>query len=161
LSAEDVQGDARLLAAPYESLDLFGTLIVGEYRLGSLHAQETTPMNYQAELNKASQTVQKQIAETEEKIGEVQNEFAKTLDVMSRAAMSRATAEVELGLKLSHKLSTARSPLDTLSACQEWLTEEMKARTEDARQFMTNCQSFVSEGTRVFSNGGSKRRMSR
>jgi hypothetical protein len=54
------------------------------------------------------QIVQKQIAETEEKIGEVQNEFAKTLDVMSRAAMSRATAEVELGLKLSHKLSTAR-----------------------------------------------------
>jgi hypothetical protein len=39
-------------SAPYESLDLFGTLIVGEYRLGSLHAQETTPMNYQAELNK-------------------------------------------------------------------------------------------------------------
>jgi hypothetical protein len=118
-------------------------------------------MNYQAELNKASQTVQKQIAETQEKIGEVHNEFAKTLDVMSRAAISRATAQLELGLKLSHKLSTASSPLDALSAYQEWLTEEMHARTEDTRLFVTNCQSFVSEGTRVFSNGGSKRRMSR
>jgi hypothetical protein len=118
--------------------------------------------NYQAELNKVSKTVQKQIAETEEKIGEVQNEFAKTLDVMSRAAMSRATAEIELGLKLSQKLSTARSPSDAMSAYQEWLTEEMKARTEDTRQFMTNCQNFITEGTRLFSNGGSnERRMSR
>ena len=73
-------------------------------------------MNYQTELNKASQTVQKQIAETEEKIGEVQNEFARTLDVMNRAAMSRATAEVELGLKLSQKLGAARSPSDALTA---------------------------------------------
>jgi hypothetical protein len=115
--------------------------------------------NYQAELNKASKTVQKQMAETEEKIGEVQNEFAKTLDVMSRAAMSRVTAEIELSLKLSQKLGTARSPSDALSAYHEWLTEEMKARTEDARQFMTNCQGFVTEGTRLFSNG--KGRMSR
>jgi len=116
---------------------------------------------YQAELNKVSKTFQKQIAETEEKIGEVQTEFAKTLEAMSRAAMSRATAEIELGLKLSKKLSTARSPYDALSACQEWFTEEMSARNEDARQFMTNCQRFMTEGTRLFSNGGSNGRMSR
>jgi hypothetical protein len=117
--------------------------------------------NYQAELNKASKIVQKQMAETEEKIGEVQNEFAKAVDVINRAAMSRATAEIELGLKLSQKLSTARSPSDALLACQEWLTEEMKARTEDTRQFTTNCQRFITEGTRLFSIGGSNGRMSR
>ena len=117
--------------------------------------------SYQVELNKVSKTVQKQIAETEEKIGEVKNEFAKALDVMSRAAMSRAAAEIELGLKLSQKLSTARSPSDALLACQEWLTEEIKARTEDTRQFMTNCQRFMTEGTRLFSDGGSNGRMSR
>jgi len=117
--------------------------------------------SYQTELTKVSKTVQKQIAETEEKIGEVQNEFAKTLDVMNRAAMSRATAEIELSLKLSQKLSTARSPSDALLACQEWLTEEIKARTEDTRQFMTNCQRFMTEGTRLFSDGGSNGRMSR
>ena len=109
--------------------------------------------SYQAELNKASKTVQKQIADTGEKIDEVQHEFAKTLDVMHRAAMSRATAEIELGVKLSQKLSTVRSPSDALAAYQEWFTEEMKARTEDARQFMTNCQMFIPEGTRLFSNG--------
>jgi len=118
-------------------------------------------MNYQAELNKVSKTVQKQIAETEEKIGEVQNEFARTLDVMNRAAMSRATAEVELGLKLSQKLGAARSPSDALTAYQEWLTEEMKARAEDARQFMANCQRLMTEGTRFLSNGGSNGRTSR
>jgi hypothetical protein len=111
--------------------------------------------SYQAELTKASNTVQKQIAETEEKIGEVQHEFAKTLDVMRRAAVSRATAEIELGVKLSQKLTAARSPADALSAYQEWLTEEMKARTEDARQFMADCHTFITEGTRLFSNAGS------
>jgi predicted nucleic acid-binding Zn-ribbon protein len=90
-------------------------------------------MNYQAELNKVSQTVQKQIAETEDKISEVQSEFAKTIEVMNRAVMSRATAQVELGVKLSQKLTTARSPLDAVSAYQEWLTEAMQARTEDTR----------------------------
>ncbi len=115
-------------------------------------------MNYQTELNKVSQTVQKQIAETDDKISEVQNEFAKTIEVMNRAVMSSATANVELGVKLSQKLTTARSPLDALSAYQEWLTEAMQARTEDTRQFMTHCQNFLSEGTRLFSNGGSKKR---
>jgi hypothetical protein len=110
-------------------------------------------MNYQAELSKVSKTVQKQMAETEEKIGEVQNEFAKTIEVINRAAMSRFAAEIELGLKLSKRLTTAYSPSDALVACQEWLTEEMKARTEDTRQFMTNCQRLMGEGTRLFSNG--------
>jgi excinuclease UvrABC helicase subunit UvrB len=120
-----------------------------------------TQMNYQAELNKVSQTVQKQIAETEDKISEVQNEFAKTIEVMNRAVMSSATANVELGVKLSQKLTTARSPLDALSAYQEWLTEAMQARTEDTRQFAAHCQNLLSEGTRMFSNGRSKKRMSR
>jgi hypothetical protein len=118
-------------------------------------------MNYQAELNKVSKTVQKQMAETEEKIGEVQNEFAKTIEIINRAAMSRIAAEIELGLKLSHRLTTAHSPPDALVACQEWFTEEMKARTEDTRQLMTNCQRLMAEGTRLFSNGGSNGRTSR
>jgi hypothetical protein len=42
-----------------------------------------------------------------------------------------------------------------VSAYQEWLSEEMKARSEDARQFMTNSQKFITAGTRIFSNGGS------
>ena len=75
--------------------------------------------------------------------------------------MSRATAEIELGLKLSQKLSTVRSPSDALAAYQEWFTEEMKAHTEDARQFMANCQTFITEGTRLFSNGGSNGRVRR
>ena len=118
-------------------------------------------MNYHAELNKVSQTVQKQIAETEDRISDVQNEFAKTIEVMNRAVMSSATAQVELGVKLSQKLTMARSPLDAVSAYQEWLTEAMQARTEDTRQFMTHCQNFFSEGTRFFSNGGSRKRTSR
>jgi hypothetical protein len=111
-------------------------------------------------LTKTSKIVQEQIDEAEEKIGEVQNDFVKTLNVMSRAAMSRVTAEIELGLKLSQKLSTARSPADTLSAYQEWFIEAMNARTEDTRQFMTNCQRFITEGTRSFSDGRSNGRMS-
>ena len=121
--------------------------------------------SYEAEFNKASKTVQKRISETEEKIGEttrhVQNEWAKAFEEMSRTVMSRASAEMQLGLKLSAKLTACRSPYDAFSAYQEWLTEEMNARSEDARHFMANCQKFFTESTRLLSNGQSNGWMSR
>jgi hypothetical protein len=105
-------------------------------------------------LNKASKTVQKQISETEEKIGattrQFQSEWAKTFEEMSRLVISRATAEMELARKLSEKLSSARSPTDAISAYQEWLTAEMSERSEGARQFMANCQKFMTDSTRIF-----------
>ena len=114
-------------------------------------------MSSYEDFNKASKTVQKRISEAEEKIGEttrqVQSEWAMAFEEMSRTAMSRARAEMQLGLKLSQKLTACRSPLDAVSAYQEWMTEEMDARSEDARHFMTNCQKFFTESTRLFSNG--------
>jgi len=112
-----------------------------------------------------SETVQKKIAETEKKIGDttlqVQSEFFKTCEEMSRTVMSRARAEMQLGLKLSQKLTACRSPLDAVSAYQEWMTEEMDARSEAARHFMANCQKFFTESTRLLSNGQSNGWMSR
>ena len=114
-------------------------------------------MSSYEDFNKASKTVQKRISEAEEKIGEttrqVQNEWAKAFEEMSRTVMSRASAEMQLGLKLSQKLSACRSPLDAVSAYQEWMTEEMGARSEAGRHFMTNCQKFFTESTRLLSNG--------
>jgi hypothetical protein len=111
------------------------------------------------EFTEASKTVQKQFSETEQRIAEttrqVQGEWAKTLEEMHRTVLSCASGEVERGVELSHKLSAARSPTDFVSAYQEWLTGEMSARSEDARQFMANCQKFMTEGTRLFSNGWS------
>jgi hypothetical protein len=109
--------------------------------------------SYEAGFSKASKTVQKQISETEEKIGEttrqVQNECAKAFEEMTRTVMSRAGAEMQLGLKLSQKLTACRSPSDAFSAYQEWLTEEMNARSEDTRHFMASCQKFFTESTRL------------
>jgi len=120
--------------------------------------------SYQDELAEASKTAEKKIAETEKKIGDatrqVQDEFAKTIEEMSRAVMSRATAEIELGVKLTQRLGAARSLPDVVSAYQEWLSEAMNARSEDARQFMTNSQKFIAASTRLFSNGQSGRGMS-
>jgi len=114
--------------------------------------------SYQDELTEASKSAQKKIAETEKNIGDatrqLQDEFAKTFEEMSRVVMSRATAEIELGVKLTQKLGAARSLPDVVSAYQEWLSEEMNARSEDARQFMTNSQKFITASTRLFSNGG-------
>ena len=113
-------------------------------------------MTYQTELNEASKTVQKQISEAEEKFGEttrqVQNECAKAFEEMTRTVMSRAGAEMQLGLKLSQKLSAARSPSDAVSAYQEWLTEQMSERSEAARGYMASCQKFITESARLFSN---------
>ena len=106
-----------------------------------------------------SRTVQKKIAETEKSIGDAtrqaQDEFARIFEEMSRAVMSRATTEIELGVRLTQKLGAARSLPDVMSAYQEWLSDEMNARSEDARQFMTNSQKFITASTRLFSNGWS------
>jgi hypothetical protein len=59
---------------------------------------------------------------------------------MNRDWMARATAEVELGLKLSKKLTDAHSVPDAVAAYQEWLNEEMGARAEDARLLLSNGQ---------------------
>ena len=111
--------------------------------------------SHEDEITKASKTVQREIAETEKKISDttlqVETEFAKTCEEMSQAIMSRATAQVELGMKLTEKLRAARSLPDVVSAYQEWLSAQMTACSEDARQFMTDSQKFMTTSTRLFS----------
>ena len=110
--------------------------------------------SYETELNKASKTAQKQISQAEERIAETtrqfQSDWAKTFEEMNQTIMSRAKAEMELAVKLSGRLSVARSPTDALLAYQEWLTAEMGARTDAARQLMANCQKFMADSTRIF-----------
>lgn len=66
--------------------------------------------------------------------------------------MARAKV-IELGLKLSKKLTDAHSVPDALSAYQEWLNEEMSARAEDARLLMSNGQKFLDTASRLLSSG--------
>jgi hypothetical protein len=110
---------------------------------------------YRDEFANASKTAQRKIAETDETVFQFQNEFAKTFEEMSRAVILRVRAEIELGVKLSQRLGAARSLPDVVSAYQEWLSDVMNARSEDARQFMINSQKFVTASTRLFSNGWS------
>ena len=118
------------------------------------------------ELTKASKTVEKQITQAEKQITEAErkigdatlhahDEFLKTLEEMNREVMSRMAAEVERGVKLSTKLSAARSLPDAVAAYQEWMSEETNARSEDARRFMANSQKFMTTSTRLLSNGWS------
>ncbi len=106
-----------------------------------------------------SKTAQAQFAETGKKIGEAalqaQNELFKALEEMGQEVMSCATAEVEIGLKLSKKLTAAHSVPDALAAYQEWLSEELSARAENARRLMTNSQKLMDTSTRLLSNGWS------
>jgi phasin protein len=84
---------------------------------------------------------------------QVQSEVFNALQEMSREWMECAKAEVEFGLKLSTKLTAARSVPDAIAAYQEWLNEEIGARAEDARRSMSNGQKFVDASTRLLSNG--------
>jgi hypothetical protein len=106
-----------------------------------------------------SKTAQAQFAETGKKIGEAalqaQNELFKALGEMGQEVMSCAAAEVEIGLKLSKKLTTAHSVPDALAAYQEWLSEEINTRAENARRLMTNTQKLMDSSTRLLSNGWS------
>ena len=80
-------------------------------------------------------------------------EFFDTLQEMRRDWMARATAEIELSLKLSKKLTDAHSVPDAVAAYQEWLNEEMGARAEDARLLMSSGQKFMDTTPRFLSSG--------
>jgi hypothetical protein len=81
------------------------------------------------------------------------SEFFKTLHEMRHHWMARATAEIELSLKLSKKLTDAHSVPDAVAAYQEWLNDEMGARAEDARLLMSNGQKFMDTTSRFLSGG--------
>ena len=121
--------------------------------------------DFETDLKKVTKAVEKQIADTQKKVSDVtlqaQDEFIKTVQQMSQTVMSRARDEKELGARLTQRLGEARSFPDVVSAYQEWLNNVMVARSEDARQFMTNWQKLMSEGTRLFSNSGSSWPMGR
>jgi hypothetical protein len=80
------------------------------------------------------------------------SEFFNVLREMGTEWMARARSEVELGLKLSKNLSAAHSVPDAITAYQEWLTEEMGARAEDARLLMSNGQKFIDTSSRLLAN---------
>ena len=78
-------------------------------------------------------TMAKQETRSDRSTNSAGTEFFNTLQEMRRDWMARATAEIELSLKLSKKLEAADSVPDALAAYQEWMNEEMGARAEDAR----------------------------
>jgi hypothetical protein len=102
-----------------------------------------------------SKSTQEQFADTGKKIGnatlQAQSEFLKTIEEIGRHWVTCATSEVEIGLKLSKKLTAAHTVPDALAAYQEWLSEEMNARAEDARRLMTNGQKFMNSSARLLS----------
>ena len=77
--------------------------------------------------------------------------LVEVLQEMRRHWMGRAMAEVELGLKLSTKLSEAHTVPEAMTAYQEWWSSEINARAEDARRLMTKGQEFVAAGSRLMS----------
>ena len=81
------------------------------------------------------------------------SEFFNIFQEIRREWMARATAEVELSLKLSKKLTDAHSVPDAVAAYQEWLNDEMGARAEDARLLMTSGQKFMDTTSRLLSSG--------
>jgi hypothetical protein len=88
------------------------------------------------------------------------SKFLNTLQEMRRDWMARATAEVELSFKLSKKLTDADSVPDAIAAYQEWLNEEMGARTEDALLLMSNGQKSMDTTSRFLSSGWTNAGMS-
>ena len=81
------------------------------------------------------------------------SEFFDTLREMGRNWMERASAEAERGSKLSKDLIAVHSVPEAVAACQEWMTKEMDARAEDARQFMSDGQKLMDSSARLLTNG--------
>jgi hypothetical protein len=98
-------------------------------------------------------TMAKEETRTDQSTNPAGLEFFDTLQEMRRDWMARATAEIELSLKLSKKLTDAHSVPDAVAAYQEWLNEEMGARAEDARLLMSSGQKFMDTTSRFLSSG--------
>ena len=79
-------------------------------------------------------------------------EFFGALREMSDEWVACARSELELGLKLSKNLSAAQSVPDAMTAYQEWLSEEMGARADDARRLMSNGQIFMDTSSRLITS---------
>jgi hypothetical protein len=62
---------------------------------------------------------------------------------MGRDGVERASAKVERGSKLKRDLSAPHSVPEAFMVCQEWLIKEMDARTQDARQLMSDGQKLM------------------
>jgi len=92
--------------------------------------------------------------------GPTGSEFFNALQEMSRDWMGRANAEVELGLKLSKNLTAAHSVPDAITAYQEWLSDEMNARAEDARLLLSNGQKIMNASSRLLSSSWTSGSMS-
>jgi hypothetical protein len=83
--------------------------------------------------------------------GRTGSDFFNALQEMNRDWVEHANAEVELGLKLSKKLTAVHSVPDAVAAYQEWLSDEMNARAEDARRLMSNGQKIIDASSRLLS----------
>ncbi len=80
------------------------------------------------------------------------SELFKTFREIGRNWAERASAEVEHGSKLTKDLSAAHSVPEAFTACQEWLSREMDARSEDARQLMSDGQKLMDSSARLLTN---------
>jgi hypothetical protein len=78
-------------------------------------------------LTKGSQTLPREESHSNRSANPTGSELFSTLQEMSRDWMARATAEVQLGVKLSTKLTSARSVPDAVAAYQEWWGKEERA----------------------------------
>jgi hypothetical protein len=81
------------------------------------------------------------------------SELFETLRDIGRNWIERASAEAERGSKLSKDLFAVQSVPEAVAACQEWMTKEIDARTEDARQFMSDGQKLMDTSARLLTNG--------
>jgi hypothetical protein len=104
-------------------------------------------------LQRGNQTMPREETRSDRSTNPAGSEFFNTLQKMRRDWMARATAEVELSLKLSKRLTDAHSVPDAVAAYQEWLNDEMGARAEDARLLMSNGQKFMDTTSRFLSSG--------
>jgi hypothetical protein len=81
------------------------------------------------------------------------SEFVETLRDIRRNWIERMSAEAERSSKLSKDLIGIHSVPEAVAACQEWMTKEMDARAEDARQLMSDGQKLVDTSARLLTNG--------
>jgi hypothetical protein len=83
----------------------------------------------------------------------MQEELLDTVEEMNRDWLACAESEAALVSDFISKLTAARSPADTATACQEWMDRQMNLLAQDGRRLFADSQKFMQVGVRFLSNG--------
>jgi Phasin protein len=83
-----------------------------------------------------------------------QTELFDNVQELNREWLRRIQSEANLTSEFASKLTTARTPPDAMTVCQEWSRRRLELMAEDGKHLLTDTQKLMEAGARMLAAGG-------